>query len=212
MTAKTGRAFNDKVEQRALARRYRKDAAAASPDAAARAAGYAESMLEALFATTGGFADEIRRGRRLAVALYTAQGSEMETRPLAEALRALDVTLALPVVLQRAAALSFRRWTPGDPLEPDLAGCPAPLDLATMIDPDLIVTPLLAFDRFGGRLGQGGGYYDRTFAARPDAARVGLAYAGQEVEVLILEPHDMRLHGVLTEVGYTPALWERTAR
>ncbi|RYG15926.1 MAG: 5-formyltetrahydrofolate cyclo-ligase, partial [Caulobacteraceae bacterium] len=52
-------------------------------------------------------------------------------------------------------------------------------------------------------LGQGGGYYDRTFAARPDALRIGFAYVGQKVERLKLEPHDVRLHGVLTEAGYT---------
>jgi 5-formyltetrahydrofolate cyclo-ligase len=71
--------------------------------------------------------------------------------------------------------------------------------------PDLIITPLLAFDRDGGRLGQGGGYYDRTFAACPHILRVGLAYAGQEAPSLPMEAHDQRLHGVLTETGYTPA-------
>ena len=55
----------------------------------------------------------------------------------------------------------------------------------------------------GGRLGQGGGYYDRTFAARPEALRVGVAYAGQRVERLTLLDHDIPLHGVLTETGYT---------
>ena len=62
----------------------------------------------------------------------------------------------------------------------------------------------IAFDRAGGRLGQGGGYYDRTFAALPGAIRIGLAYAGQEADTLPTEPHDIRLHGVLTEMGYTP--------
>ena len=99
----------------------------------------------------------------------------------------------------------FRRWSPGEPLEMDAAGCPAPLPLAETVDPDLIVTPLLAFDDFGGRLGQGGGYYDRTFAARPDVIRVGLAFAGQRVDRLPTERHDIALHGVLTEVGYTAA-------
>ena len=74
--------------------------------------------------------------------------------------------------------------------------------LAATVTPDLIITPLLAFDAAGGRLGQGGGYYDRTFAALPDAHRIGFAYAGQELENLALEPHDIRLHGVLTETGY----------
>ncbi len=98
----------------------------------------------------------------------------------------------------------FRRWSPGDPLEPDTAGCPAPLPLAEIVDPDLVITPLLAFDDFGGRLGQGGGYYDRTFAVRPTAIRIGLAFAGQRVDRLPVEAHDIRLHGVLTEAGYRP--------
>ena len=87
----------------------------------------------------------------------------------------------------------------------DVAGCPAPLPLAEVVTPDLIVTPLLAFDRAGGRLGQGGGYYDRTFESLPDAIRIGLAYEGQRVADLPMQDHDIRLHGVLTEVGYTPA-------
>ena len=64
-------------------------------------------------------------------------------------------------------------------------------------------TPLLAFDDSGGRLGQGGGFYDRTFAARPNVTRIGLAYAGQAAERLPMQRHDMALDGVLTETGYT---------
>ena len=139
------------------------------------------------------------------VAIYRAIGSELDPEPLARALLTAGRSLCLPVVLQRDAPMIFRRWTPGDPLEMDAAGCPAPLPLAEVVDPDLIVTPLLAFDDFGGRLGQGGGYYDRTFAARPDAIRIGFAYEGQRVACLPMERHDVALHGVLTEVGYTAA-------
>ena len=110
--------------------------------------------------------------------------------------------LCLPVVIERDAPMFFRRWSPGEPLELDEAGIPAPFPLAEIVDPDVILTPLLAFDAQGGRLGQGGGYYDRTFAARPDAVRIGFAYAGQLVDDLPVEAHDIRLHGVLTETGY----------
>ena len=75
-------------------------------------------------------------------------------------------------------------------------------EIDAAVTPDLINTPLLAFDAAGGRLGQGGGYYDRTFAALPAAVRVGFAYAGQALENLPVEAHDIRLHGVLTERGY----------
>ena len=138
------------------------------------------------------------------VAVYRAIGSELDVEALSLALIEAGRELCLPVVVERDAPMTFRRWSPGEPLELDEAGVPAPFPLAEVVDPDLILTPLLAFDGQGGRLGQGGGYYDRTFAARPDVTRIGFAYAGQEVDDLPAEPHDMRLHGVLTETGYRP--------
>jgi len=139
------------------------------------------------------------------VAVYWAIGSELGAEPIARVMDAERRAVCLPVVIALDAPMIFRRWSPGDPLEPDAAGVPAPFPLAETVVPDLILTPLLAFDAWGGRLGQGGGHYDRTFAAMPDAIRIGLAYVGQQVGMLELEPHDIRLHGVLTEVGYTPA-------
>ncbi len=132
-------------------------------------------------------------------------GSELDPEPLVRALLNAGSQTCLPVVLERDAPMVFCRWKPGDPLEMDAAGCPAPLPLSEVVDPDLILAPLLAFDDFGGRLGQGGGYYDRTFAARPDVSRIGFAFAGQRVDRLPMDLHDVRLHGVLTEVGYTAA-------
>lgn len=176
-----------KSELRAQMRGLRKRLAAADPLAGERVADHAGDLPEGA-----------------CVALYRAMGSEMDPQPLARALLAAGRILCLPVVVERDAAMIFRAWSPGEPLEMDAAGCPAPLPLAEVVAPDLIVTPLLAFDGSGGRLGQGGGYYDRTFAAFPDIARIGLAYAGQAVERLEAEAHDMRLHGVLTEAGYRP--------
>ncbi|CAN5323096.1 hypothetical protein BH10PSE1_BH10PSE1_01290 [soil metagenome] len=180
--------MTDKVELRVSMRALRKRLADASPDAATRAAA---------------FTDDLPPGP--IVAVYRAVGAEFDPEPLAHALILAGRSLCLPVAIERDAALIFRRWSPGEPLEIDVAGCPAPLLLAEVVIPDLIITPLLAFDDAGGRLGQGGGYYDRTFAALPDAVRVGLAYEGQQVDRLPMQPHDIPLHGVLTEVGYTPA-------
>ena len=174
--------IQDKHELRSAARALRKRLAEADPLAASRAADHADALPPA----------EI-------VALYRAMGSELDTDALAAALGAAGRRLCLPVVVQRDAPMEFRAWSPGEPLELDAA---APLPLAHVVTPDLILAPLLAFDDQGGRLGQGGGYYDRTFATRPDALRIGFAYVGQKVERLELEPHDIRLHGVLTEAGY----------
>jgi len=177
----------DKVELRASMRRLRKDLAETSPGASERLATFSIDLPPAS-----------------PVAIYHAMASELDAEPLALALIEAGRVLCLPVVEQRDAALVFRRWIPGDPLEMDAGGCPAPLPLAEAVVPELILTPLLAFDDAGTRLGQGGGYYDRTFAALPHVTRVGLAYAGQRAERLPVEPHDIRLHGVLTETGYTP--------
>jgi len=174
-----------KHELRAAMRALRKRLTEADPEAAERAAGHADALPSGAI-----------------VALYRAMGSELDTDVLANVLHQAGRRLCLPVVLERDAAMIFRAWAPGEPLELDAAGCSAPLPLGEVVRPDLILTPLLAFDAHGGRLGQGGGYYDRTFAALPDAHRVGFAYAGQAVDRLALEPHDIRLHGVLTETGY----------
>ena len=73
------------------------------------------------------------------------------------------------------------------------------------LQPDLVVTPLLAFQLDGTRLGQGGGYYDRALEALRARKRVmvlGLAYSGQQVENLPHEAHDQRLDAILTEKEY----------
>lgn len=177
--------ISEKHELRAVARALRKRLAQADPSAAARAADHAETL------PSGDI-----------VALYRAMGSELDTDALAQALSRQGRRLCLPVVIQRDAPMLFRAWSLDEPLELDAAGCPAPLPLVETLEPDLILTPLLAFDDQGGRLGQGGGYYDRTFAERLHTLRIAFAYSGQRVERLALQDHDIRLHGVLTEGGY----------
>ncbi|MGQ3040505.1 MAG: 5-formyltetrahydrofolate cyclo-ligase [Brevundimonas sp.] len=175
----------DKGQLRATMRARRKRLAGLDPMAASRLADHVEALPPG---------DP--------VAVYRAIGSEIDMDALSVALERQGRTLCLPVVIQTDEAMIFRRWASGEPLEPDAIGVPAPLPLAEVVSPALILTPLLAFDAVGGRLGQGGGYYDRTFAALPATLRVGVAYTGQQVETLSLEIHDVRLHGVLTEAGY----------
>lgn len=177
--------MTDKAALRARMRAHRKDLARERP-------GAPDQLAAAV--------DDLPTG--LECALYHAIGSELDPLLLAMALARQGRKLCLPVVLSVDTPMRFRRWQIGDPLEADEAGVPAPLPLAQGVVPDLILTPLLAFDDRGGRLGQGGGYYDRTFAALPQARRIGVAYAGQQVDGLDLEAHDMRLHGVITEMGY----------
>ena len=112
-------------------------------------------------------------------------------------------TLCLPRALSRDAALTFH--TLDLPLTPDAFGIPAPPEEAPRLVPDLVLVPLLAFDRRGGRLGQGAGCYDRTLAAlraRGAVKAMGLAYAGQEIAAVPAEDHDQRLDGILTDAGF----------
>ena len=138
-------------------------------------------------------------------AIYHPRGSELDPFPLAAVLARLGVRIALPVVVVKDAPLVFRLRSEDGPLPPDALGVPAPGPDAPMVRPDLVVTPLLGFDRRGGRLGQGGGYYDRTLAAlRADGPvlAIGLAYAFQELDAAPAGPFDQRLDGVVTEAGF----------
>jgi 5-formyltetrahydrofolate cyclo-ligase len=137
-------------------------------------------------------------------ALYRAIGSEIDPAPLGRRLAASGVALALPVVVAPDAPLTFRRAADDGVLVPDAMGIPAPGPEAEAVRPELLIAPLLGFDAYGGRIGQGGGFYDRTLAslrAKGQVFALGLAYDGQEVDRLPRERHDQPLDGVLTPSG-----------
>jgi len=142
-----------------------------------------------------------------AVAGYMAIRDEIDPAPVLAALAAGGRALALPVVQGPGRPLAFRAWRPGAPLIPGAFGAPVPADGARVV-PQVLIVPLLAFDRSGFRLGYGGGFYDRTLAglrARGPVLAVGFAYAGQEADALPLEPTDAPLDAVATEAG----VWRR---
>ncbi len=124
---------------------------------------------------------------------------EIDIRPLLLALAARGHAIALPVTPPRGQPLGFRRWREGDPMERERFGTVRPT--GPEIVPDLLLVPLLAFDRRGHRLGYGGGYYDRTLALLPQAGRLGCAFAAQEMDAVPAGPHDILLPAVATERG-----------
>jgi 5-formyltetrahydrofolate cyclo-ligase len=147
------------------------------------------------------------------IAGYRALGGEIDPEPLLMRLVAAGLPLCLPVAAERSEeGLWFRLWRPQEPLVRGPFGAQEPAAAAPLVVPDLVLTPLLAFDRRGGRLGRGGGYYDRTLERLGAAGvwAVGLAFAEQEVEDVPLEPHDIRLDGVLTEQGAVALTEERS--
>ncbi len=135
------------------------------------------------------------------IAGYWPLGSEIDPRPLLLTLGEVGAPLALPRVDHRDGPFSFRCWKDGDALSPDSFGILSPAPSAAAVQPVIILTPLLAFDRAGGRLGQGGGHYDRVLASlKPRGAiAVGLAYAIQEVVEVPTGAHDQRLDWIITE-------------
>lgn len=139
-------------------------------------------------------------------ALYHGLGSELSPLLLADHLREAGWTLALPAVEDvEAARMVFRAWSPGEPLVPDAIGLRGPTAGRPTLEPDLVIAPLLAFQRDGTRLGQGGGYYDRALQAlraRKPVFVLGVAYSGQQTANLPHEPHDQRLDAILTEKEY----------
>lgn len=136
------------------------------------------------------------------VAVYYPAGTELHTWPLVEDLRRLDVSVCLPVVQEHGKPLTFRRYDEGCAMEKGTYGIMAPCETSPLCHPDILVMPLLAFRRDGGRLGMGGGYYDRTLAQlrkeRPVIA-VGYAYAAQEMDKFPVERHDQPLNWIVTE-------------
>jgi len=179
----------DKAALRARMRSLRRTLAAADPDAPQRLERHLPSQWI------------IESFEPDAYSLYHPIGSELDPRHL----RFQVGDVALPVAVRRDAPLVFRVHSPGDPLEPDAFGIPSPTADAREVLPDIVFAPVLAFDSRGGRLGQGAGHYDRTIAnlrALKPVLVIGVAYAGQEVAEVPMEPHDQRLDAILTETGY----------
>lgn len=140
-----------------------------------------------------------------AVSAFAAMGSEIDAFPLLARLALDCYRLCLPVITPLGNPLLFRAWAPGDVLVPRKWGIREPADDAAVVEPDVLLVPLLAFDAGGARLGYGGGYYDRTIArlrAMKPIVAIGLAYDEQEIAAVPVEAHDQRLDWVLTPSGF----------
>jgi len=142
------------------------------------------------------------------IATYLAADGEMDPWPLMLALWSAGKTLYLPVLAPFSRQrLWFARYSAGDRLVANRYGIPEPV-VRELIKPwalDLILTPLVAFDASGNRVGMGGGYYDRSLAFLRSRQhwhkphRLGLAYEFQKQALLAPNPWDIPLNGVATE-------------
>ena len=107
----------------------------------------------------------------------------------------------LPVVVTASGPLAFRVWRPETPMQNDRYGIPFPVE-GDFIRPEALLIPVNAFDAAGFRLGYGGGYFDRTLAALPDATlRIGVGFELSRVGTVYPQAHDQALDFIVTEAG-----------
>ncbi|MGX7952438.1 5-formyltetrahydrofolate cyclo-ligase [Tsuneonella sp. HG249] len=134
------------------------------------------------------------------IGLYLASPGEAPAGGYARFFSERGHAIGLPWFADRTSPMSFRAHR--DPFgETDLGPGPygaQPEVTGEPIVPEVLFVPLVAFTADGHRLGQGGGHYDRWMAEHPDVTRIGLAWDLQEVREIPHEPHDMRLHAVVT--------------
>jgi 5-formyltetrahydrofolate cyclo-ligase len=136
------------------------------------------------------------------ISAFHSFGTEISTFELFDKLVADGWTTALPIVVAKNTPLVFRKWAPGEPLVSGLWDIQIPPETASEVQPDVLLVPLLAFDRMGYRLGYGGGFYDRTLEKLRSIKKVtaiGIAYAGQEVDAVLRDDHDQQLDWIMTE-------------
>lgn len=135
--------------------------------------------------------------------------SEIDPRPLMLSLEQRGGKLCLPAVLD-AQTIEFRAMSFADVLVETGFGTLGPTRDAAIVDPDVMLMPLAAFDAFGGRIGYGAGYYDRAIAALHHKNKfpllIGVAFDLQRVDQIAQEPHDVALNYILTETGLKAAL------
>jgi 5-formyltetrahydrofolate cyclo-ligase len=135
---------------------------------------------------------------------FAPLAEEFRAWPLLRRLHAEGYRLALPVMQGKGRPLVFRAWSPGDAMDSGVWGIAEPRADKAALEPDILIVPLLAFDRCGWRLGYGGGFYDRTLKglrARRAVVAVGLAHGEQEVDAVPHLDYDQRLDWVLTPSG-----------
>jgi 5-formyltetrahydrofolate cyclo-ligase len=133
---------------------------------------------------------------------YHARDDEADPALLLARLVEQGCVIAFPRVAARDRPLEFHRVPRDEVLQPGAFGVHEPLVHWPVVQPSVLLVPLLAFDGAGHRLGYGGGFYDRTLVALEQARAIGIAYAGQERTSLPREVHDMALDGILTEQGF----------
>lgn len=159
-------------------------------DRAAWSARIAEELDQAIGAVEG-----------LVISVYWPFRGEPDLRPWMNAVALRGGRCALPVVVEKGAPLAFRIWREGEALERGVWNIPIPAG-GDAVEPDVAIAPVVGFDRAGYRLGYGGGFFDRTLAARTPRPRVfGVGYMLQAIDTIHPLSHDIAMDAIVTETG-----------
>ncbi|MFU8833923.1 MAG: 5-formyltetrahydrofolate cyclo-ligase [Roseovarius sp.] len=131
------------------------------------------------------------------IAGYWPIRGEMNLRPLLGDLAARGAQIALPVVIAKGAPVAFHRWQPGAAMARGIWNIPVPAH-PDPVPPDLVIVPLLGVDAAGYRLGNGGGYYDRTLAAlTPRPRTIGVGHSFSAMPTIFPQPWDIPMDVVV---------------
>lgn len=136
------------------------------------------------------------------IAAYMPIRTEVSPIATMTILHGQEKRICVPVIQGDGQPLKFQEWTPDVEMIDGPFGAAVP-ETGEFLQPDVVITPLVAFDRRGYRLGYGGGFYDRSFeqlAALKSVAAVGFAYSAQELKTLPTEPTDHKLDAMVTEI------------
>jgi 5-formyltetrahydrofolate cyclo-ligase len=148
----------------------------------------------------------------MCVAGYQKIGSEVSADAIMAAANMIGVITALPFIGAQDEAMRFKQWQFGEPLIKSPYSFLQPAVNAPDAAPNVILVPLVGFDRNMNRLGQGAGHYDRFFTILPDALRIGLAWSCQECPTIPTDPWDGVLDAVLTEKEWIKLANSRISR
>ena len=139
--------------------------------------------------------------------MYYPINNEIEPFEFAKSFQERNIIMSMPVVDVKKKTMIFREWVPEDQLTNGPFGILEPNYNKEIILPQIMIVPLLLFDRELSRLGYGGGFYDKSIIKlkkhfqkeKKFFITVGLAYSKQEIEKIPVEKHDMKLDYIVTE-------------
>lgn len=138
------------------------------------------------------------------VMAYTSKEKEVSTVPLISELFRRGNPVVVPIIVRENFSLRLSYLRDFSVLVPSTFGVPEPIGSeipAAAGDISTIILPMLGFDRNGGRIGYGAGYYDRFLSGNPGMRKIGIAYACQEVDSLPVDENDIRMDHIVTEDG-----------